>query len=1047
MTESHSLDPQPRGDHLGIPALDDLPAASSLMSSRWSRDNLISSHPARLYHGKILQRIGAAELEGLVRHLEASHGAAALGAARMGMFTWDVSCKGKAGPFVLQVPLVLDEEGTRGRSRAAVPWLNFAHLQAFRARGLDRFLVEPQDRLTLDGNVKAATFAALPEHHRLTFANGELRVELAEGKVSWLVSLGPQVTADLLAEMLAALVYHYEPDREGGTIIADVTVNDGDFVVKRRPDGSYDLRLTAVRRLETGIGPHLFLLYLVQMMAFEEWTVDGELIGLPVLMSNPSVAFEAVARGLRYRFEDLGRTAEEADAEARRWIHDFGRSRDGRAYRPWVERFLGGGLPPRFGAASVAGLGADLRERWWRLTPLQTRLGFLELRARKEPESAEAKSAAAVAQGLRVLLDRLSREIGRIPADDAVHPSATPAVRLNDLSREGLLALFEEADMRVASDVRVRVVDQLLAHWPYRSLDQLLTAVPGARPLRRSEANLSFGRIVAERDQGTLRSLGAPPTADKVNKAGAPGKNAKAQPLRPLANNEVYGGLTLPASLHATAVATFLTFEAFMDEALHAPAWGYYAQSVTIGRTGHFNTNPEEQSPHYGGWMATWAYRFWCDMVARGELAQTEAFPVIEFGAGNGRLARDILDAVALRARAAISDSSASTTGETARWQTFASRLDYRIYETSEGLREKQRRLLGERAQVAAGDARHPSATLARDFPDGVKGLVLTNEVPDAFGVHKVVLTTEGRALAALVVPRVEASLREAVSEELAAAMAEANARVRRTFGWTANSGDFYLDAPTYAALREELARLPVAEQTGMLNALWFEEAYVPAAILTEVGTHLRANAAQYALALAAEDSGVVTYINVHADRFVRELGTSLKAGFIVTVDYGDTIFRLVKGARRGDFPFRVYGDWSQDHIPRPNDPYTAPGMQDMTTDVNFTALARAGEAAGLHVVHFGPERDVTGDALPEVLHGIAEESSLAEFVGNPVFKVLVLGTRASDVFTGPLLSPLPLVAREQDIPAARRAKLAAIEKALVTPEPAASETSPPGQG
>src|SRR6185436_18523028 len=121
----------------------------------------------------------------------------------------------------------------------------------------------------------------------------------------------------------------------------------------------------------------------------------------------------------------------------------------------------------------------------------------------------------------------------------------------------------------------------------------------------------------------------------------------------------------------------------------------------------------------------------------------------------------------------------------------------------------------------------------------------------------------------------------------------------------------------------------------------------------------------------AAEDSGVVQYVNVHAGRFIRELGSAMAAGFIVTIDYGDTTWGLVQGARRGEFPFRVYGDW-QDYVPRPNDPYAAPGTQDMTADVNFTDLARAGRDAGLHVIHYGPERDVIGDDLPGVLRAAA---------------------------------------------------------------------------
>ena len=102
-----------------------------------------------------------------------------------------------------------------------------------------------------------------------------------------------------------------------------------------------------------------------------------------------------------------------------------------------------------------------------------------------------------------------------------------------------------------------------------------------------------------------------------------------------------------------------------------------------------------------------------------------------------------------------------------------------------------------------------------------------------------------------------------------------------------------------------------------------------------------------------------------------------------------------------------------------------------MTADVNFTDLARAGQQAGLQLLHFGPERDLVGDGLPGLLAAAADDESLAEFLGNPVFKVLVLGTRATDVFTGPLLSPLPLSAREQDVPKARRGLIPPIRQRL----------------
>jgi SAM-dependent MidA family methyltransferase len=199
---------------------------------------------------------------------------------------------------------------------------------------------------------------------------------------------------------------------------------------------------------------------------------------------------------------------------------------------------------------------------------------------------------------------------------------------------------------------------------------------------------------------------------------------------------------------------------------------------------------------------------------------------------------------------------------------------------------------------------------------------------------------------------------------------------------------------------------------------------------IPELAAHLRENAAQYAIALAAENSGVVAYVNVHASRFIRELGNSVAAGFVLTLDYGDTSWGLIQGARRGDFPFRVYGEW-QDYVPRPNDPYRAPGTQDLTADVNFTELARAAESAGLKVIHYGPERDITGDALPELLLRHQQSEALARFLGNPVFKMLVVGTRGSVAFRSPLATPLSLLAREQDVPPSRRAAIAAIQAAL----------------
>jgi hypothetical protein len=204
------------------------------------------------------------------------------------------------------------------------------------------------------------------------------------------------------------------------------------------------------------------------------------------------------------------------------------------------------------------------------------------------------------------------------------------------------------------------------------------------------------------------------------------------------------------------------------------------------------------------------------------------------------------------------------------------------------------------------------------------------------------------------------------------------------------------------------LAELPADRSQALRDQVWFEEAYVPAAAIPELSAHLAANAAEYANALAEEDSGVVLYVNVHAARFIRELGEAVGAGFILTTDYGETTWNLVQGARRGELPFRVYGA-DEPFFPRPNHPYSHPGTQDLTADVNFTELAAAAKNAGLDLLHYGPERDLVGEDLPALVRSAAGDPSVAEFIGNPVFKTLLVGKGTANVLDHPLASPMPL--------------------------------------
>ena len=133
------------------PGAGDLPAPSSLMSSRWSRDNLVTCHPAQLYSGKVLEHIDEDALELLIQDLEERDRAGRRRRGRMGVLTWDIGCAGADGPFILQVPLVLDEPGARGRAKRDVPRLNVENIRHFARARADAVPLEVKDFMDAGG--------------------------------------------------------------------------------------------------------------------------------------------------------------------------------------------------------------------------------------------------------------------------------------------------------------------------------------------------------------------------------------------------------------------------------------------------------------------------------------------------------------------------------------------------------------------------------------------------------------------------------------------------------------------------------------------------------------------------------------------------------------------------------------------------------------------------------------------------------------------------------------------------------------------------------
>jgi SAM-dependent MidA family methyltransferase len=159
-----------------------------------------------------------------------------------------------------------------------------------------------------------------------------------------------------------------------------------------------------------------------------------------------------------------------------------------------------------------------------------------------------------------------------------------------------------------------------------------------------------------------------------------------------------------------------LTVAAFMELALYDPQSGYYASTAQrSGRAGDFFTSVDV-GPLFGALLAI-------QIAEMARFAHTKdtphtkegpGFDLVEAGAGNGRLSADILSALAVR------DPEVYDT----------TRLH--LVEASGAARTAQRPVLGEHAARLVG----ASPTL----PQAFRGVLIANELLDAFPVHQVVM-------------------------------------------------------------------------------------------------------------------------------------------------------------------------------------------------------------------------------------------------------------------------------------------------------------------
>jgi len=302
----------------------------------------------------------------------------------------------------------------------------------------------------------------------------------------------------------------------------------------------------------------------------------------------------------------------------------------------------------------------------------------------------------------------------------------------------------------------------------------------------------------------------------------------------------------------------WLPFSRWMHDALYAPGLGYYAAGNTKFAepaqdnpkqlSGDFITAPQ-LTPLFGLTLA--------NQIAE-VLRQSDSLEILEFGAGSGALANDVMTAM----------------------QSLGITVRYQILEVSADLKARQQQ------RLAAWAGR---ITWLDRTPEEFSGCIIANEVLDAMPVELFAWSAQGQLMECGVIWE---------EEQFA-----------------------YQDRPANATLSNTVQRrMPPLP-------------------------------------------GYRSEINLLAENWINSLGRWLKRGAAILIDYGFPQHEYYHPQRhRGTLMCHIQ------HLVHDN-AFMAPGLQDITAHIDFTAMADAALAAGLEVYGYTSQaRFLLNAGLAEVM-------------------------------------------------------------------------------
>src|SRR5438552_1057543 len=350
-----------------------------------------------------------------------------------------------------------------------------------------------------------------------------------------------------------------------------------------------------------------------------------------------------------------------------------------------------------------------------------------------------------------------------------------------------------------------------------------------------------------------------------------------------------------------------IPFSRYMELCLYDPERGYYSRDVErFGKAGDFYTSSDVHAV-FGRLLARQFEEIWR------VLGSPERIEVLELGPGRGLFARDVLD------------------WSEKKFPEFFQALHYSLVERSEALQKRLQTTLSRHFEL--GKASIPQRLKPPECP-GLIGTAKAVPSHDDPTVQIRLSERSGKGTNLVLPQRMGEGTTPAVPQrtrEGTTLVVPQGSDLQRALA---------PDAPIIIFANEFFDALPVevfspqgelriAIRDGRLFETWAPASSEELEFLDRFSIH--------------PENGERVEVPLWAQSCMSEIAAAVKHGIIIIIDYGYSREEQLAGRHRGTLmAFRQHSATAN--------PYEAPGEQDITAHVNFTALAAAAEQNGMQV-------------------------------------------------------------------------------------------------